>query len=174
MTTNNKIDVNEEYDKSTEGGYQELTTASGKYLCFSLNTEMYGFELCSVQEIIRDLAITRVPNSPHYLTGVANLRGKVTPIVDLAIKLNSVQRTEQSPWIVVLEVHRDGKFFQVGIIVDGLPEVVNLPDVKLQRRSDSSGGAEFVVALGRTDEHVILILDVEKLVSDSIGVAGDF
>ena len=174
MTSLQENTLSDQYDKKSESTYQELTTASDKYLCFSLNTELYGFELCSVQEIIRDLAITRVPNSPHYLTGVANLRGKVTPVVDLAKKIHAGQREENSPWIVVLEVERNEKKSQVGIMVDGLPEVITLRDNELQKRTEQSGGTEFVTALGRTEGKVILVMDAEKLVSDATGFAGEY
>ena len=174
MTVAQNNASSDQYDKNSEGVYQELITTSDKYLCFSLNTELYGFELRTVQEIIRDLAITRVPNSPHYLTGVANLRGKVTPIVDLAKKIHSGQREERSPWIVVLEVQRGDKKSQVGIMVDGLPEVVTLPENSLQKRTEQGGAAEFVIALGRADDKVVLVLDAAKLVSDATGFTGEF
>ena len=64
----------------------ETNSLEGKYLTFILNNEEYGLEILKVREIIGVMDITPVPQTPSFIKGIINLRGKVIPVVDLRLK----------------------------------------------------------------------------------------
>ena len=142
-------------------------TNADKYLCFQIDSELYGFELEDVQEILRDVTITRVPNTESWLLGVANLRGRVTPIFDLRKRLNACEKQGAKRWVVVLEVEVEEQRTSIGAVVDSLPEVVALTEKDIQSRADNTGHSNFVVALGRTETQVVLLLNPTLLIKDS-------
>jgi purine-binding chemotaxis protein CheW len=107
---------------------------AGKYLTFSLGHEYYGIEVLKVREIIRMLDITAVPQMPHYVKGVMNLRGKVIPVIDLRLKfqLERAETTERTCTVVVQIMHSSGTTTQMGIIVDGVEEVINITESEIE------------------------------------------
>src|ERR1700722_1811654 len=109
--------------QTVASGVQRL---AGKYLTFGIQTESYGLDVLKVREIIRLTNITAVPNMPDYIRGVINLRGKIVPVMDLRLRfgLTGIQNTEQTCIIVVVVKLSDGKSSQMGLIVDGVEEVV--------------------------------------------------
>ena len=138
-----------------------------KFLCFQIDDELHGFELKDVQEILRDVVITRVPNTVPWLLGVANLRGRVTPIFDLRERLSAEASSGHKRWVVVLEVEVQGSPMAVGAVVDSLPEVISLQSNQIQTRNEKGGKASFIVALGKTGDKVVLILDPSRLINYS-------
>ena len=141
--------------------------SADKYLCFQIDSELYGFELPDVKEILRDVSITRVPNTESWLLGVANLRGRVTPIFDLRMRLCAGPNSGAKRWVVVLEVEINNNNLSIGAVVDSLPEVISLRADQIQKRSDISGASEFVVGLGKTEKQVVLLIDPNKLIWDT-------
>ena len=99
----------------------------GKYLTFSLAGEEYGIGILKVKEIIGMMAVTAIPQTPGYVKGVINLRGKVIPVIDLRLKfaLESEPYTERT-CIIVVDVRTGNKVMQMGIIVDAVSEVLNI------------------------------------------------
>src|ERR1700759_4745255 len=99
----------------------------GKYLTFALGKEEYGLEILKVREIIGYMDITAVPRTPSYVRGVINLRGQVISVVDLRAKfdMDRAERTEQT-CIIVVEINRDGRKLNTGIVVDKVSEVLNI------------------------------------------------
>ncbi len=95
----------------------------GKFLTFALSNEEYGIEILKVREIMGIMEITPVPQTPDYMKGVINLRGKVVPIIDLRLKfaMPEVEHTKET-CIIVAEVGTA----QVGIIVDSVSEVTDI------------------------------------------------
>ena len=100
---------------------RERSALEGKFLTFILGKEIYGFEILKVREIIGLMDITTVPQTPEYMKGVINLRGKVIPVIDLRLKF-SMQEEEhtQETCVIVVEVENTS----IGIIVDSVSEVV--------------------------------------------------
>src|SRR5271166_1320467 len=103
---------------------------SGKYLTFKLQAESYGIDVLKVREIIRLAAITPVPQMPAYIRGVINLRGKIIPVMDLRVRFEFAVAagTDQTCIIVVQVKLPDGKVTQMGLVVDGVEEVLNIAD----------------------------------------------
>src|ERR1035441_7487037 len=100
---------------------------TGKYLIFELGTEEFGISVLQVKEIMKMQQVTTVPQTPHFLQGVINLRGRIVPVVSLRSKFNlSEQDYTDRTCIVVVRVMMEGGEQPMGIIVDGVVEVLLL------------------------------------------------
>ncbi len=140
-------------------------TTEGKFLTFALNEEEYGVEILKVKEIIGIMGITTVPQTPEYMKGVINLRGKVIPIIDLRLKFTMPEEEHtKETCIIVVEVHTS----LIGIVVDSVSEVLYIKGDEIE--DAPSFGQEidtaFIMGLGKAKEKIIILLDIEKVLSD--------
>ncbi len=139
-------------------------TTEGKFLTFALEKEEYGVEILKVKEIIGLMDITTVPQTPGYMKGVINLRGKVIPVIDLRLKFSMPESeyTEET-CIIVVEVGAS----LIGIVVDSVSEVMYIKGDEIE--DAPSFGQEidtrFIMGLGKTKEKIIILLDIEKVLS---------
>jgi purine-binding chemotaxis protein CheW len=99
----------------------------GKYLTFTLADEEYGIGILKIREIIGMMPITTIPQTPQFVKGVINLRGKVIPIIDLRQKfgMESIDYTDRT-CIIVVEIDGTVGNVQIGIVVDSVSEVLNI------------------------------------------------
>lgn len=140
-----------------------------QFISFRLGREDYGIDMLSIKEIIDIPPITRVPKVPSYILGVVNLRGYIVPVVDLKIRFNIYDMgyfDEAERKIIVLE--GDSKDNLVGILVDSVKEVVNIPESQLEPPSNLISGIdrEFISKIGKLpDGNILIILDTYKLLS---------
>ncbi len=145
------------YEDTLEGSVEMHQLVS-----FQLGPEEYAIDILGVQEIIRLVEITHVPNAPHYVDGVVNLRGKVIPIINLRNRfgLSSTEPTKDTR-IIVVEVAR----LILGFIVDSVEEVLRLPEDLIEPPlSTGRGGAdEFHRGVGRVDGRLLILLDLDLL-----------
>jgi purine-binding chemotaxis protein CheW len=136
----------------------------GKFLTFILGSEIYGIEILTVREIICLMDITTVPQTPDYMKGVINLRGKVIPVIDLRLKF-SMQEEEhtQETCIIVVEVNSTS----IGIIVDSVSEVLDIKSGEIEEAPGFGQGIDtsFIVGLGKVKEKIIILLDIETVLS---------
>ncbi len=131
---------------------------------FILGSEEFGVEILSVQEIIRLVSITKIPNCPASIEGVINLRGRVIPIIDLRVRLGIENITQNnSTRIVVVEL----KNLIVGFIVDEVSEVLRIPTSIIEPPPKIVAGidSEYVTSVGKLDDRLLILLDLEKLLS---------
>ena len=146
-------------------------TIQGKYLTFQLMGEIYGLQILKVQEIISLLNITRVPRTPHYVLGVINLRGKVIPVIDMRLKfgLEKSERTERT-CIIVVQISRGQNSITIGIIVDEVSEVMNVRSSQISPTPPmgASVNTDFIMGMGKVEDSVIMLLDIDKAFSDEI------
>ena len=126
--------------------------------------------ILKVQEIIGMMPVTHVPRLPEFIRGVVNLRGKVIPVIDLRLKfgLSSHENTERT-CIIVVQVHRTDGNVTMGIIVDEVSEVL---DIKLEQIESapsfgSTVNTEFIPGMGKVGDKVIMLLDVDKVLTGS-------
>jgi purine-binding chemotaxis protein CheW len=135
-------------------------------LTFSLNGQDYGLDLLQVEEIRGLTAITPVPNMPAHIKGVMNLRGSVLPVVDLRQKFG-MPLLEYTKFNVIVIAHAGGK--SVGLVVDGVSDVLNTPADCIQRAPDFGGSVDsrLVQGLLKTDDRLAVLLDLEKLLTES-------
>ena len=140
-------------DKKPDNG----STAAGEYLSFTLGDEHYGVDILKVQEIRGYDSVTRVPDAPEYIKGVINLRGKIVPVVDLRLKLGMEERAyDQMTCVVILEIGTS----HVGLVVDDVQEVVNIPAAQ---RSAPPAEAKNLAHVAQRGKDVALLFDCRRL-----------
>ena len=134
----------------------------GKYLTFVLGNEEYGLEILKVREIIGMMDITSVPQTPKFVKGVINLRGKVIPIIDLRLKFSMPEAgyTKETCIIVV-----DMKGVFVGIVVDTVKEVLDIKeeDIEETKALGSTINTDFMLGMAKVKGAVKILLDIEKV-----------
>jgi len=133
---------------------------------FMIGDEEFAVDILIVQEIIRMLQITKVPNAPDFVDGVINLRGRIIPVIDLRCKMG-MKRIEhdKNTRIVVVEVI--GK--TVGFIVDAVTEVLRIPSSITEAPPEIVAGvnSEFIKAVGKLEDRLLILIDIEKILSTS-------
>jgi purine-binding chemotaxis protein CheW len=144
------------------------TSLSGKYLTFSLHRESYGIDVLKVREIIRVTNITAVPQMPAYVRGVINLRGKIIPVMDLRKRFDfPVQDDNSQTCIVVVQVRLpDGKATSMGLVVDGVEEVLNLNDSDIEETPNFGGQicTDYILGIAKVKGAVKSLLDIDGVV----------
>ncbi len=143
---------------------RDKSAIEGKFLIFILGSEAYGIEIHRAREIIGLLDITEVPQSPEYVKGVINLRGKVMPVVDLRLKfLMDEESHSQKKCIIVVDVNNTS----IGLIVDSVSDVTDISSGEIEVAPDFSVGIDpsFIMGLGRESDRVIIMLDMEIVLS---------
>lgn len=144
----------------------EEDTQKGKFLTFLLGKEVYAIEIKFVIEIIGIQPITELPESPTYVKGIINLRGKIIPVMDvrLRFKKKPVEYNDRT-CIIVVEVQD----ISVGLIVDNVSEVLSITDEDIVPPPDMNKRTEnkYIKAIGKVENEVKLILDCEKLMNEN-------
>ena len=145
---------------------QALLDKQGKYLTFALGPEEYGLEILKVREIIGYMEITAVPQTPHYVKGVINLRGQVIPVVDLRAKfgMETTGVTEET-CIIVVEISQYAQKYSTGIVVDHVQEVLDIAgkDIEEAPQFDTSVDTDFILGMGKIGETVKILLDIDRV-----------
>ena len=146
------------------------TDRSGKYLIFHLGTEDFGTEVLKVREIMGLQDITTVPQTPDYVKGVINLRGKVIPVVDLRLKFGlSPQEYTARTCIIVVRTVQAGAEMMIGIIVDGVVEVLTLTEDDIEDTPDFGPGVEtpYLRGMAKIKGKVKILLDIDQVLSSN-------
>ncbi|MCK4864699.1 MAG: purine-binding chemotaxis protein CheW [Gammaproteobacteria bacterium] len=159
QSTNNMSDVTDEIKMEGDGT---------QFLTFILANEAYGVEILRVQEIKGWTPVTRIPNTPEYMQGVLNLRGTIVPIVDMRMRFN-LEQIEYTPItvIIVLSVKSENGERVIGLVVDSVSDVidVNATDIKATPNFGTTLNTEFIDGLATSNENMVMLLDVDKLLS---------
>ena len=151
----------------------------GKYLTFVLSDEEYGLEILKVREIIGYMDITEVPQTPHEVKGVINLRGQVIPVVDLRAKfgIETTEPTDET-CIIVVEIAHGDENVSTGIIVDKVSEVLDIPGEKIEDAPQFGVGVDtdFILGMGKIGDSVKILLDIDKVLvgADVAAMASSF
>ncbi|MDR3305092.1 MAG: chemotaxis protein CheW [Clostridiales Family XIII bacterium] len=146
-----------------EEEYEEEDTQRGRYLTFTLEDNVYGLPIRFVTEIIGIQTATRVPETPDYVKGIINLRGRIIPLVDVRLKFGK----EEIPYnertcIIVIDVNS----VPVGLIVDKVDDVLTIEDEQIALPPEGGKvGFEnrYIEGIGKIGDTVQLLLDAEKL-----------
>jgi purine-binding chemotaxis protein CheW len=141
-------------------------TREGKYLTFSLAGEEYGIGILKVREIIGMMTVTPVPQTPEFVKGVINLRGKVIPVIDLRLRfgLDAAAYTERT-CIIVVEIHGDAGSVPMGIVVDAVSEVLNIrgSDIENTPTFGVKLNTDFILGMAKTGGGVKILLDIDRV-----------
>lgn len=147
---------------------EDLVVDEDQYLSFELDEEYYCVDILRVQEILGYTDITRVPNTPGFLSGVLNLRGAIVPVVDLRSRFNLKQVDYDSTTVIVVLAVKTGLTEKtIGIVVDAVSDVLNV--AKGEIRSVPETGAkvetEFLTGLVSSNSHMVMIMDIDSLLN---------
>ena len=138
--------------------------AGHEFLAFTLGSEEYGIDILKVQEIRGYEAVTRIANAPEFIKGVINLRGIIIPVVDMRIKFNLGTPTyDQFTVVIILNIGNR----VVGMVVDRVSDVTTLMPEQIKPAPDMgrSINTEYVIGLGTIDERMLILVDIDKLMS---------
>lgn len=155
--------MNESTDNTTAG--DEVL----QFVTFTLNDEEYAVDILSVQEINRITEITKVPNSPDYVEGVINLRGKVIPVINLRSKFGFEARaTDDNSRIIIMEIQG----IINGVIVDSVSEVLRIPASSIEAAPSVASDtiSQFIKGLAKLDNRLIILVEINNLVEEAVQV----
>jgi purine-binding chemotaxis protein CheW len=140
-----------------------------KFLRFELSGEYYGLDILKIMEINGMMDITAVPQTPRFLRGLINLRGKVIPVIDLRLKFGLPEEayTERTS-IIVIEFGTITGPTQMGIVVDRVSEVItiNAADIDPAPEFGTRLKSEYIKGMAKTKNEVIIILDIDLILTD--------
>ena len=146
---------------------------------FQVGAEQYGLEINSITEIVRPHRITPLPRMPEFIEGVINLRGTIIPIVDLR-KRFALATIHDDPRKLSMMISRcavqgaadNGKGL-LGLVVDGVNEVIHLPkkDIEDAPVAATGASADFINGMGKVADRLIILLDIKRILSQQERVA---
>ncbi len=151
-----------------------MTTAAAgeeilQLVSFTLKDEEYAVDILNVQEINRITEITQVPNSPDYVEGVINLRGKVMPVINLRKKFGIEEKeTDETSRIIIMDI----RGVTNGLIVDSVSEVLRIPADTVEPPPQMSSGlnSRFIKGIAKLENRLIILIDINRLIEDGVQV----
>ena len=163
-----------ELAKKMDQAVKVMAKREGKYLTFTLAEEEYGIGILKIKEIIGMMPITSVPQTPEFLKGVFNLRGKVIPVVDLRLRfsMESIDYTERT-CIIVVEIEAQSGTVMIGIVVDAVSEVLNIKgeDIVDTPTFGTSLNTDYILGMAKMEGGVKILLDINRILgSEEISV----
>ena len=141
-----------------------------QFLTFLLGEESYAVGILRVREIIEYDTVTRVPNMPHSIRGVINLRGAVVPVVDLAVRFGLRDcRVTKRTCVIIVEVEVGDEKLVIGLMADAVSQVIDLPpsDIEPPPGFGTKVRVDFLKGLGKIGNKFVLILDLDRALSNS-------
>jgi purine-binding chemotaxis protein CheW len=141
---------------------------AGKYLTFQLVNEEFGIRVLKVREIMGLQEITAVPQTPGHVKGVINLRGKVIPVIDLRLKFGLPQgEYGQRTCIIVAQVQGESGPILMGVVVDGVSEVLNLTAAEIEDTPDfgEESAGQYLLGMAKVKGKVKILLDIDQVLS---------
>ncbi|OHW63250.1 chemotaxis protein CheW [Andreesenia angusta] len=144
----------------------EEDTQKDKYLTFGLDEEEFGIEIEYVREIIGIQPISEIPEIPSFIRGIINLRGQIIPVIDIRARFKKeVLDYNDRTCIIVVDI----KDIAIGLIVDKVLEVLNIPEENLVPPPDYKTGIQngYIKMIGKSGDGVKLIIDCEQLLGEA-------
>lgn len=138
----------------------------GKHLVFLLRGASYGIPILTVLDINGLMEITPIPKTPVYIKGVINLRGKVIPVLDLRLKFGMPEKEyDKQTCIIIVSVSVNGKNKQIGILVDTVSEVFDIPLTEIEAPPEYGSHTEegFINGIGKIKGKLVVLLNIEKV-----------
>ena len=153
-----------EVKKQSKQSFDEVQ----QFLTFLLAGEEYAVSILKVKEILEYDTVTTVPNVPKWISGVLNLRGSVVPIVDIALKFGrAASEITKLTCIVIVETICEGERLTMGILVDSVSQVIDLPaeDIEEPPAFGTRLKTEYLQGLGRSGKKFCLILNIDNVLA---------
>ncbi|MFH2064293.1 MAG: chemotaxis protein CheW [Pseudomonadota bacterium] len=153
----------------TDQAVKAMIDKEGKYLTFTLVEEEYGIGILKIKEIIGMMAVTTVPQTPAFVKGVINLRGKVIPVMDLRLRfgMEAIDYTERT-CIIVVEIEGTAGTIQIGIVVDSVSEVLNIKgeDIEDTPTFGTKLNTDYILGMAKMGGGVKILLDIDRVLSE--------
>jgi len=145
-------------------------TETTQYLTYKLEDEIFAVDVAKVREILDFTPATKVPGTPEFMRGVINVRGNVVPVVDMRLKFG-LTKTEKivDTCIVVMEIIVDEDTTVLGALVDSVQEVfeIEASHIEPPPRMGTRWRTEFIKGIGKRNDELIIILDIDRVFSSS-------
>ncbi len=140
----------------------------GKYLTFSLAEEEYGIGILKIKEIIGMMPVTPVPQTPEFVKGVINLRGKVIPVVDLRLRfgMEAIDYTDRT-CIIVVEIAGQAGTVQIGIVVDAVSEVLSIGGDEIEDTPTfgTKLNTDYILGMAKMEGGVKILLEIDSVLT---------
>lgn len=153
---------------ATNQGKAQLPEIKTQYLTFLTAGEEYAISIVKVLEIIEYDTVTQVPNTPVWVSGVTNLRGRVIPVVDLAVKFGlQASRITKFSCIIITDVMFQGEMLTMGVLADSVSQVMDLSADEIEKTPPfgTRVKTEYLLGMGALGKKFCLILDIDKVLS---------
>jgi purine-binding chemotaxis protein CheW len=139
-------------------------TSNQQLIGFVIGNELFGVDILTVQEIIRDTTITAIPDAPEFMEGVINLRGRIVPVIDLRkrLKLVEPEQINTDPWIIILTVEDR----ITGFMVDRVTKVLNVPKQSIKPAPDivvAGLKSQYIQGVCKMDQHLLILLNFSRI-----------
>ena len=155
-------------DEKIGQAVKAISDKEGKYLTFTLAEEEYGIGILKIKEIIGMLPITSVPQTPEFVKGVINLRGKVIPVMDLRLRFGMppIDYSDRT-CIIVVEIGGQAGTILVGIVVDAVSEVLNIKgdDIEKTPTFGTELNTDYILGMAMMEGGVKILLDIDQVLS---------
>jgi purine-binding chemotaxis protein CheW len=155
-----------ELAEKMEQAVKVTANREGKYLTFTLADEEYGIGILKIKEIIGMMQITTVPQTPEFVKGVINLRGKVIPVIDLRLRfgMESIDYTDRT-CIIVVEIQGTIQTVQIGIVVDSVSEVLNIKGEEVEDTPTFGEklNTDYILGMAKMEGGVKILLDIDRV-----------
>jgi purine-binding chemotaxis protein CheW len=154
--------------RNTDTPAAAADSRAGKYLTFDLAGEEFGVRVLKVREIMGLQEITPVPQTASHVKGVINLRGKIIPVIDLRLKFGMPQAEyNQRTCIIVTQVQGEASTLVMGVVVDGVSEVLNLNGSEIEDTPDFGEGFSrgYLLGMAKVKGKVKILLDIDRVLS---------
>lgn len=150
--------------RGREGGALE----QHQYLTFVLGGETYAIGILHIKEIIEHGQVTAMPMMPDFIRGVINLRGRAVPVIDLSARFgHAVTVIGKRTCIVILELGGGGDVRDVGVVVDAVNEVLEIPQAEIEAPPELGAvvAARFIEGMGKVSGRFVVILNVDRILT---------
>ncbi len=154
------------------------SSSINKFVTFRLGDTRFGVDVLKTKEIVEYDSVTPVPEAPDFVDGVINMRGSVVPIIDLQQRFFGVKnenKDKDACSIIIVEPELDGELTKIGLIVDGVQDVLEIKEDRLEPppKYGSRLKSEYLLNVASLDNGFVLILDIDKIMSQ-IDLPSDF
>ena len=139
------------------------------YLSFRLGKESYAVSVKKVLEVLQKQLITEVPNTPDYVKGVINFRGEIIPIIEMRRKLNISERLAEQKYVtIILELNIGDIETKIGAVVDGVKDVIIVPQKKIQKIPKPAHNlkTQFLTGRFKINDNYTMLMDFDKVLTD--------
>ena len=157
--------MNNDNNTATELLDDDLEQTS-QFLTFLLGGEVFAINILNIREILEYSPLTPVPMTPGFIAGVLNLRGSVVPVINLAVRFEKpdAEITKRTS-IVIVEISHDDQKMDIGVIVDIVNEVIEIPEVEPAPSFGASIRTDFIEGMGKVNDGFTIILNLNHVLS---------